>query len=85
MSEEETARQKELEAIKDRRHEAYLRRKASGWERKYNRKREPVRKARIEQLKAENPNMYAVPAEEYDREHYSRMSVVLADSVKAGF
>ena len=41
--------------------------------------------ARIAQLKAENPNTYGIPAEEYDQEHYSKASVVLADSVVPDF
>lgn len=85
LSEEELAKLKEIEAIKDKRHEAYLRRKASGWQRDYEKMREPIRKERISKLKAENPNTYGIPAEEYDKEHYSRQSVVLADSVPANF
>ncbi|MEI3170313.1 MAG: DUF4368 domain-containing protein [Lachnospiraceae bacterium] len=72
LSEEELAKLKEIEAIKDKRHQAYLKRKASGWERRHNEKYEPIRKARMAELKAENPNTYGIPAEEYDKEHYSR-------------
>lgn len=85
LTEEEIAKLKEIEAIKDKRHQAYLKRKASGWERRHNEKYEPIRKARMAELKAENPNTYGIPAEEYDKEHYSRQSVVLADSVPANF
>ena len=51
------------------------------WEKAY----ELRRKARIAQIKADNPNTYGIPAEEYDKEHYSIMSVVLADSVVPDF
>ena len=38
-----------------------------------------------QKLKAENPYTYWIPAEEYDQEHYSRQSVVLAESVVTDF
>ena len=64
-------------------HQAYLKKKESGKQKVYERKYAPVRKARITQLKEDNPNTYGIPAEEYDQEHYSRASVVLADSAVA--
>lgn len=85
LTEEEIAEQKRIEAIKDKRHQEYLKRKASGWERKHSEKYEPICKARMAEIKAKNPNTHGIPAEECDQEHYSRMSVVLADSVKADF
>lgn len=85
MSEEEIAEKKRIEAIKDKRHRQYLDRKARGVQKKWEKKYEPRRKARMEALKKKNPNTYGVPAEIYDENNYSRESVVLADSVNAGF
>ncbi|MBR5635795.1 MAG: recombinase family protein [Pseudobutyrivibrio sp.] len=82
---EELAERERMEAIKDKRHQAYLRRKASGWQKRYDKKYGARRKARVMELKAQNPNPYEVPAEEYDKEHYSRVSVVLANSEKPDF
>ena len=42
-------------------------------------------KITVAQLKADNPNTYGIPAEEDDQEHYSKVSVVLADSVVPDF
>ena len=39
----------------------------------------------MKELKAMNPNTYGIPAEEYDQEHYSRESVVVASSVTPDF
>lgn len=48
--EQEALRKKE--ALKDKRHEAYLRRKASGWQRKYEERTRPGKKAKIDAQKA---------------------------------
>lgn len=85
MTEEEIAEQARINAIKDKRHQQYLARKASGKQKAYEKRYEPRRRARVAQLKAENPNTHGIPAEEYDQEHYSKMSVVLAGSVVADF
>lgn len=85
LSEEEKAKIAEIEAIKDKRHKQYLDRKRRGAQKRWEQSYEPRRRARIKQLKAENPNTFGVPAEEYDKEHYSRVSLVLASSEKADF
>ena len=85
LTEEEKAEIARIEEKKDRLHRNYLRRKENGKLKEYERKYEPRRRARMERLKAENTNPYEVPAEVYDQEHYSRESVVLADSVKPDF
>ncbi len=85
LSEAEKAEMERVEAIKDKRHQQYLSRKARGVQKAYERRYDPVRRARLQKLKSENPNTYGIPAEEYDQEHFSRMSVVLADSVEADF
>ena len=36
-------------------------------------------------LKEENPNTHGIPAEEYDQEHFSWQSMVLASSEKVDF
>lgn len=76
---------KRMEAIKDKRHQQYILRKQKGLQQRWEKAYEPRRKERIAQLKAENPNTYGIPAEEYDQENYSRMSVVLANSVVPDF
>lgn len=81
LTEVEKAEIERMNAIKDKRHEQYLARKARGSQQKWEKAYEPRRKARIAQLKADNTNTYGIPAEEYDQEHYSKVSVVLADSV----
>ena len=85
LTEAEKAEIERMNAIKDKRHEQYLLRKARGTQKAYEKKYDPVRRARIAQLKADNPNTYGIPAEEYDQEHYSKVSVVLADSVVPDF
>ena len=40
------------EELKDKRHQAYLRRKASGWQRQYEERTRPEKKAKIDALKA---------------------------------
>ena len=85
LTEEEKAEMARIEAIKDKRHRQYLDRKKRGVAQRCAREYAPRRRARMAQLKAENPNTYAVPAEEYDQEHYSRQSVVLASSEKPDF
>ena len=85
LSEAEKAEMERVEAIKDKRHQQYLSRKARGVQKAYERRYDPVRRARLQKLKTENPNTYGIPAEEYDQEHFSRVSVVLADSVEADF
>ena len=85
MTEEELAEKERIEAIKDKRHRQYLDRKARGTQKAWEQKYEPRRRARLNKIKAENPNTYGISAEEYDLDHYSRTSVVLADSVPANF
>ncbi len=85
LSEEEIAERERIEAIKDKRHREYLRRKASGAAQRWERNYEPKRRARQKELKEQNPNPFEVPAELYDQEHFSASSVVLADSVKPNF
>lgn len=85
LTETEKAEIERMEAIKDKRHEQYILRKARGSQQRWEKAYEPRRKARMAQLKAENPNTYGIPAEEYDQEHFSRESVVLADSVVPNF
>ena len=85
LTETEKAEIERMEAIKDKRHQQYILRKQRGSQQRWEKAYEPRRKERIAQLKAENPNTYGIPAEEYDQEHYSRMSVVLADSVVPDF
>ena len=85
LTEAEKAEIERMNGIKDKRHQAYLKRKASGKQKIYEKRYDPVRRARIAQLKADNPNTYGIPAEEYDQEHYSRASVVLADSAVPNF
>lgn len=85
LTEEEKAERAEIEAIKDKRHQQYLDRKRRGAQKRWEQSYEPRRRARIKQLKAENSNTFGVPAEEYDKEHYSRVSLVLANSEKGDF
>jgi len=85
LTEAEKAEIERMEAIKDKRHQQYVLRKERGSQKRWEDKYEPRRRARIEQLKAENPNTYGIPAEEYDQEHYSKASVVLAESVVHDF
>lgn len=85
LTEAEKTEIERMEAIKDKRHQQYLARKKNGTQKAYEKKYEPRRRARMQQLKAENPNTFGIPAEIYDQDHYSRESVVLADSVKAAF
>ena len=40
---------------------------------------------RLNELKEENPNTHGIPAEEYDQEHFSWQSMVLASSEKVDF
>ena len=81
----EKAEIERMEAIKDKRHQQYVLRKERGSQKRWEEKYEPRRRARMAQLKAENPNTYGIPAEEYDKEHYSRQSVVLAESAVPNF
>ena len=85
LTEEELAEQERIEAIKDKRHRQYLDRKARGAQKAWEKRYAPVRRARMKELKAMNPNTYGIPAEEYDQEHYSRESVVVASSVTPDF
>ena len=48
--EQEAIRKKE--ELKDRRHQAYLRRKASGWQRQYEERTKAAKKAKIDTKKA---------------------------------
>ena len=85
LTEAEKAEIERINSIKDKRHEAYLKRKASGKQKVYERKYDPVRRARITKLKEQNKSTYAIPAEDFDQEHYSRTSVVLAESAVPNF
>ena len=85
LTEAEKAEIERINGIKDKRHQAYLKRKESGKQKVYEKKYDPVRRARIAQLKADNPNTFGIPAEEYDQEHYSKASVVLAESAVPNF
>ncbi len=85
LTDEEKAEIARVEAIKDKRHQQYIDRKNRGAQKRYEMSYAPRRKARIAQLKAQNPNTYGIAAEEYDQEHYSRQSVVLASSEKPDF
>ena len=85
LTEAEKAEIERINGIKDKRHQAYLKRKESGKQKVYEKKYDPVRRARITKLKEQNKSTYAIPAEEYDQEHYSKASVVLAESAVPDF
>lgn len=85
MTEEELAEMERIEAIKDKRHKQYLDRKARGVQQVWEKRYQPRRRARVDALKAMNPNTFGIPAEIYDQEHYSRESVVVASSEKPNF
>ena len=85
LTEEEKAELARIEEKKDRIHRNYIRRKENGKQKEYEKKYELRRRARYAEKKAQNPNPYEIPAEVYDQEHFSRVSVVLADSVKPDF
>ena len=85
LTEAEKAEIERINGIKDKRHQAYLKRKESGKQKVYERKYDPVRRARITKLKEQNKSTYAIPAEDFDQEHYSRTSVVLAESAVPNF
>ena len=85
LTEAEKAEIERINGIKDKRHQAYLKRKESGKQKIYERKYDPVRRARITKLKEQNKSTYAIPAEDFDQEHYSRTSVVLAESAVPNF
>ena len=53
LTEEEIAEMKRIEEIKDKRHQAYLRRKESGWQAKYEAKQKAKKKAQMDKKKAE--------------------------------
>ena len=69
LSPEEQARIEEetrkKEATKDRLHRNYLRRKANGKQAEYEASYASKRRAKVLELKAENPNTYGIPLEEY--------------------
>ena len=83
LTPEEKEERNRIEAIKDKRHKQYLERKEK--QRAYEKAYEPKRKARKKVLKKQNPNTFGIPAEQYDKEHYLRESVILANSVEADF
>lgn len=85
LTEAEKAEIERINGIKDKRHQAYLKRKESGKQKVYEKKYDPVRRARITKLKEQNKSTYAIPAEEYGQEHYSKASVVLAESAVPDF
>ena len=85
LTEAEKAEIERINGIKDKRHQAYLKRKESGKQKVYERKYDPVRRARITKFKEQNKSTYAIPAEDFDQEHYSRTSVVLAESAVHNF
>ncbi|HRV51121.1 MAG TPA: recombinase family protein [Saccharofermentans sp.] len=51
VSEEELEKQKEIERIKNKRHEEYLRRKASGWQKKYDERVKSEKRQKMEAMK----------------------------------
>lgn len=51
LSEEDQAELDRINAIKDKRHEQYLRRKASGWQRKYEERTKNAKREKVEALK----------------------------------
>ena len=85
LTEAEKAEIERINGIKDKRHQAYLKRKENGKQKAWEARYEPVRRARITKLKEQNKSAYAVPAEDFDQEHYSRTSVVLAESEVPNF
>ena len=85
LTEAEKAEIERINGIKDKRHQAYLKRKENGKQKAWEARYEPVRRARITKLKEQNKSTYAVPAEDFDQEHYSRTSVVLAESAVHNF
>ena len=85
LTEEEKEEIAKINAIKDKRHEEYLKRKASGAQKRWEKRYETRRRKRYDEKKALNPNPYEIPAEIYDQEHYSSNSVVVANSVKPDF
>lgn len=85
LTDAEKAEQERIEAIKDKRHRQYLDRKARGVQKAWEKRYDPRRRTRLKELKAMNPNTFGIPAEEYDQEHYSRESVVVASSETPDF
>ena len=51
MTPEEQEALRKKEELKDKRHQAYLRRKASGWQRQYEERARPGKKAKIDAMK----------------------------------
>ena len=51
VSEEELKKQREIERIKNKRHEQYLRRKESGWQRKYEDRIKSEKRQKMEAMK----------------------------------
>ena len=80
LTEEEKAEIASREAYKDKCHQKYLKRKQDGSQQRWEKKNAPRRMARLARVKAQNPNTYGIPAEEYDEEHFSAQSLVLAGS-----
>ena len=66
LEEQEALRKKE--ELKDRRHQAYLRRKASGWQRRYEERIKTAKKAKIDAKKA------AIQAEDMARGIYAHVA-----------
>lgn len=52
LTEEEKEALRKREEIKDKRHQEYLKRKASGWQRKYDERTKAAKKAKIDSMKA---------------------------------
>ena len=52
LTREEQEAIRKNEELKDKRHQAYLRRKASGWQRQYEERTRPGKKAKIDAQKA---------------------------------
>ncbi|MDC7292663.1 hypothetical protein NXH67_03935 [Butyrivibrio sp. DSM 10294] len=48
-------------------------------------KKRVAKQGKPSKMPAMNPNTYGIPAEEYDQEHYSRVSVVVANSETPNF
>ena len=85
LTEAEKAEIERINGIKDKRHQAYLKRKENGKQKAWEARYEPKRRAKVAKLKEQNKSTYAIPAEDFDQEHYSRASVVLAESAVPNF
>lgn len=83
LTEKEKTERVEMKAIKDKHHHQYLDCKRRGVQKTYEKAYNPRRRARLKQLKSANPNTFSILVEEYDKEHFTRVRVVLVSSEKA--